>query len=109
MKTRNKVELIGYLGSDPKVVAMSHGKSKVTLRLATDFYYRDDKTNLHRETTWHEITVWDKLAETVIGNFIKGSHVLVEGRIEYRSFTDIKGRIHHNAQVRATTLINLDR
>lgn len=109
MKTKNKVQLIGYLGRDPDIITFPVSKTKARLRLATDHYRRDDSGTAHRVTTWHDVIVWNKLAESIPNQYIKGSHVLVEGRIEYRSFINKNGTHKTVVEIHATELLNLDR
>ena len=109
MKTQNKVQLIGYLGHDPEVVTTLAGATLARMRIATSEFFKDASGNGQKFTTWHNIKVWDKLASTVSGNFIKGSHVLVEGRISYRTYEDQTGHLRYVTEIRASALLNLDR
>lgn len=109
MKTQNKVQLVGYLGNDPVVGTTSKGKQFIRIRMATDDFYKDDTGNPHRITTWHDITAWDAIATTVCGNFIKGSHVMIEGKICHRTYEDKTGHVRYITEIKAMTLINLDR
>ena len=108
MKTQNEVQLIGYLGRDPMMSIAVNGSKRAYLRLATDHYRKKEDGTEWKKTTWHEIVVWDKKADKIENNFIKGSHVLVEGAIEYRSF--FKGNEkRYLTRICATKILNLDR
>lgn len=109
MKTQNTVQLIGYLGTDPVVRTTDNGSKLARIRLATDYYRKDPAGIVHRKTTWHDILAWDSLAETVPSNFIKGSHILVQGEIRHRTYQDKEGHTRYISEVRATQLLNLDR
>jgi single-strand DNA-binding protein len=109
MKTQNKVQLIGYIGQDPKVITTAAGSTLVRIRIATDEFYKDASGNSRKLTTWHEIKVWDQLAAVVSGNFIKGSHILVEGKINYRTYEDKTGHLRFVTEIKASNLLNLDR
>lgn len=108
MKTQNKVQLIGYIGKDP--VISTTGKGKLAkIRLATDTFFKDESGKSVQVTTWHDIVAWEKKADEVENNFIKGSHVLVEGQIVYRTYPDLAGHIRYVTEIKAQTLMNLDR
>jgi len=109
MKTKNFVQLIGYLGNDPEIHMTTTGKTMGRLRLATDFYRKQEDGKTHRKTTWHDVKAWNKLAESLPGQFIKGSHVLVEGVIEYRTFLDPSGHKRFVTEIKAISILNLDR
>ncbi len=109
MKTQNSVQLIGYLGSDPKIKTAVNGSPLARFTVATDYFRRHKDGTIVKKTTWHNILVWDRLAETVPNNFIKGSHILVQGEIRHRSFKNKDGLIKHITEIRATQLLNLDR
>lgn len=109
MKTQNSVQLIGYLGAEPEMRKASNGSPLARMSIATD-YYRRTKTGevIHRKT-WHKVIVWDQLAEKVPGNFITGSHILVQGEIRHRTYTNASGEERSITEIRAKSLLNLDR
>lgn len=109
MKTLNTVQLVGYLGCDPKMRKASNGSHLARMSVATDYYRRTKTGFVIRKTTWHEILAWDDLANKVPGNFITGSHILVQGEIQNRSFINASGEKKYITEIRATNLLNLDR
>lgn len=109
MKTQNHAQLIGYLGSDPISRTAVNGSKVTRLRLATDYYRRDNSGNVIRKVTWHDVLAWDHLAEKIPGNFIKGSHVLIQGEIRHRTYIDPNGHKRYISEIKALTILNLDR
>lgn len=109
MKTQNTVQLIGYLGIDPVMKKAINGSPFTRLRLATDYYRKTEDGSVIHKKTWHDVIAWDKLAESVLDNFIKGSHILVQGSIRNRTYVDKKGATKFETIVRASQLLNLDR
>lgn len=108
MKTQNRVQLIGYVGKDP--VISKTGKGKVAkISLATDTYFKDESGKGVKVTTWHQVIAWEKKADEVESNFIKGSHILVEGQIVYRTYLDFAGHLRYITEIKAQILMNLDR
>lgn len=109
MKTQNKVQLIGYLGCDPKAKIAVNGSRFARLRVATDYFRRKKDGTILKRTTWHDVLAWDWLARKVPENFIKGTHILVQGDIRHRTYKDKTGVLRNISEVHATHLLNLDR
>lgn len=109
MKTKNFVQLIGYLGNDPEIYMTTSGQTFGRLRMATNISYKREDGSFSKKTTWHDISVWNKLAKKLEGNFIRGSHILVEGQIQYRTFLDYQGHKRYVTEIKATNILNLDR
>jgi len=82
----NKVFLLGNLGADPELKDFD-GNAKMRFRLATSATWRDKASGeLKEKTDWHTLTMWGKRAEALAGILTKGSRVMVEGRLETRSY-----------------------
>ena len=60
---RNRVQLIGNIGSTPVLQQTSNGKVYSKISLATNSTYVDKEGNKVKETQWHPIVVWGKKAE----------------------------------------------
>ena len=80
----NKVTLIGRVGKDPEVKTTKDGKKVASFTIATNDYQKDSSGN--QKTQWHNITVWEGLANTVEQYLKKGAEVYVEGRISYEEY-----------------------
>ncbi|MFT3749086.1 MAG: single-stranded DNA-binding protein [Agriterribacter sp.] len=108
MKT-NRILLIGYVGKDLATIVTKKGSKKVSIRLAT--HYRKRTSNGHPlcYTVWHDVVAWDHRAEQAESTFVKGSRILVEGFIDYRTYSDKSGHTRYITEIRADNLVNLDR
>ena len=83
----NTVIIEGHLGADVELKnTTTNGVAVTNIRVATNRKYTNKLNQLVEETTWHNVVCWDKLAMTVAQFMHKGSHVLVEGRIQNREF-----------------------
>ena len=101
----NKVILIGHLGQDPQSRAMPSGKAVVNLRLATSDQWRDKQTGENKEATeWHNVVMFDRLAEIAAEYLRKGSHVYVEGRIRTRKWQDKEGHDRYTTEIVANEM-----
>ncbi len=106
----NKVLLIGYVGLDLITKTASNGSKRVALRVAThNGSRRNKKGQFINKSTWHDVVAWDKPAEYAERSFVKGSKILVEGCIIYRTYADIHGHKRYITQIKAYSLQNLDR
>ncbi|MEZ5672804.1 MAG: single-stranded DNA-binding protein [Thiotrichaceae bacterium] len=85
----NKVILIGNLGKDPEVRYSASGLAIATFSIATTSGVKDRQTGQWtEETEWHNVTVFDKLAEIAKQYLHKGSQVYLEGRIKTEKWQD---------------------
>jgi single-strand DNA-binding protein len=88
MKSVNKVILIGNLGKDPEIKYTPQGKPVAKFSLATNERYKDKEGNWQDRTEWHNIVLWERLAE-IAGEYLKkGGKVYIEGRIRTDSWDD---------------------
>jgi single-strand DNA-binding protein len=98
--------LIGNLGNDPEVRSTTGGNRVANFSLATSRSWNDQSGTKQEKTEWHKCVVWNtkgsQLADIVEKYVKKGDKIYVEGRIEYRQWTDSK-----DGQTRYTTEINV--
>ena len=88
MKSVNKVILIGNLGKDPEVKYTPQGTPVAKFSLATNERYKDKDGNWQDRTEWHNIVLWQRLAE-IAGEYLKkGGKVYIEGRLQTHSWDD---------------------
>lgn len=87
----NKAIIIGNLTRDPESRAMPTGQKVVTLSVATDRVWKDKTGNKQQATEYHNVVVFGRQAETCGQYLKKGQTVLVEGRIQTRSWAGQDG------------------
>ena len=86
----NRIILLGRLTKEPEVRYTNTGKVVASFTMAVDrpFTGQDGK----READFMPVVIWGKSAET-IGNYVqKGHRVLVEGRLQIRSYDGKDGQ-----------------
>lgn len=106
----NKVILIGRLGIDPEVKHLEEGKSVANFSLATSESYKDKNTGERIESTdWHNIVLWNKLAEISEKYLKKGSQVYIEGSLKTRKWKDRDGNDRWTTEVLGKQIIMLGR
>lgn len=107
--TNNLVRLIGYVGKDLTPITATTGNRRLHLRVATHFYTKQNDGTKINHTVWHDVIAWGPTAEYGERTFVKGSKIMVEGALEYRTFPDQSGHLRYTARIAATSLLNLDR
>lgn len=104
---RNKVQLIGNLGKSPDVKQTETGKKLVRFSLATNENYTNSQGEKVKETQWHQLVAWGKLAEVVEKYLDKGSEVAIEGKLISRDFEDREGKKRYVTEVQVNELLML--
>jgi len=80
MRTKNHVDIIGFIGSDPELVQTSAG-TVTKFGVATTERWKDKDGQLQERTEWHRVVFWGARAETLAKQIGKGSLVEVEGAL----------------------------
>lgn len=105
----NHVTLIGYVGRDLASTTAVNGAKRVAIRMATHYAVKDAGGQKMYHTVWHDVVAWDHTAEYAERSFVKGSKIMVDGSITYRTYEDKTGHIRYLTQITAHSLMNLDR
>ena len=84
----NKAMVIGNLTRDPELRSLPSGIKVCTFSLATNRVWKDKNGARQEATDYHNIVVFGRQAETVAQYMKKGSSILVEGRMQTRSWED---------------------
>lgn len=84
----NKAIIIGNLTRDPEVRAIPSGMQVCSFSVATNRVWKDKEGNKKEQADFHNIVVFGRQAETAGQYLKKGQSVLVEGRIQTRSWDD---------------------
>jgi len=96
----NKVLLTGRLTRDPELRSLASGSSVATFGVATNEFRANGKE--HAE--YHNVVVWDRLAQ-VCGQYLgKGQQVAIEGRLQTRQWDDDRGTRHWKTEVVAASV-----
>lgn len=84
----NKVFLYGNLTRDPEMKSLPSGSKVTQFSLATNRVYKDQSGARQEQTEYHNIVVFGRQAETSAQYLKKGQGVMIEGRIQTRSWDD---------------------
>ncbi len=101
----NRIILVGRLTRDPELRSTPDGIPLVRFTLAVD----RGRGGEERVTDFLDVVAFRQLAETVANYMTKGRLVLVEGRLQTRSYTDREGIRRKAFEVFADTVRFLER
>lgn len=104
----NKVILVGNVGKDPEIRRFENN-IKASFSLATSETYTPKGGDRVTQTEWHNIVAWRRLAELSENYIRKGSQILVEGKLRYRSYDDRDGNKRYIVEVEADVIQLLGR
>ncbi len=94
MSSMNRVFLMGNLTRDPEMKTTPTGAKVTTFGLAMNRVFTDKAGEKHEDVCFITVVVWGKAADAC-GEFLtKGRPVLVEGRLQYRTWDDKDGAKH---------------
>ena len=87
----NKAFILGRLTRDPEVRTTTAGGNVVNFSIATNRVWSDKSGNKQDATEYHNVVTFGKLADICSQYLSKGRLVLIEGRIQTRSWQDKDG------------------
>lgn len=83
----NKVFLVGNLTNDPVAKQTSTGKSMSTFSIAIN-----EKLNNQNRTMFIPCKAWDRRADFINAYLKKGDTVVIDGKLDRRSYTNKEGK-----------------
>ena len=84
----NKTTIIGNLTRNPELKALPSGDKVANFSLATNRTWKDKQGNKQEEVEYHNCVVFGRQAETIAQYMVKGSQLLIEGRLKTSSWDD---------------------
>lgn len=95
----NKAFIIGNLTRDPELKSLPSGIQVATFSMATNRVWKDKNGAKQENTDYHNIVVFGRQAETTNQYLKKGSSVLVEGRMQTRSWDGPDGKKNYRTEI----------
>lgn len=100
----NHVQLIGRLGDDPEMKTMKNNRKLARMRIATSEEYVNKSGEKIREVQWHNLILWDNLAEECMKSLSRGHEIAVAGKLGYRSYLNNFNERKYFAEISVTDL-----
>jgi single-strand DNA-binding protein len=95
----NTVKLIGNVGANPNFRVFEKNKL-ASFSMATSEKYLNKNATEIKNTQWHNIVAWGKVAETCEELVSKGRFISVEGKIQTRHYLN-----HENKRIYITEIL----
>jgi single-strand DNA-binding protein len=95
----NKAFVIGNLTRDVELRALPSGIQVAQLSVATNRVWKDKNGAKQEAADYHNVVVFGKQAETVAKYMRKGSQVMVEGRMQTRSWDGKDGEKKYRTEI----------
>lgn len=105
----NQVILVGNMARDPELRSTQNGRSVASFAVATNRSWQDQNGDIQEQADFHNIVVWEKLAELAEQYLSKGRRVMVVGRLQTRSWDGEDGKKNYRTEIVASELNFLDR
>jgi len=87
-KSVNKVILLGNVGKDPEIRATAGGMTVANFSIATTDRIKGQDGQYTDKTEWHNLVAFQRTAEIIRDYVKKGTQLLIEGKIQTRSWDD---------------------
>lgn len=95
----NRAIIIGNLTRDPELRSLPSGVQVATIAVATNRVWRDKNGAKQEAADYHNVVVFGRQAETAAQYLRRGSSVLVEGRMQTRSWDAADGSKKYRTEV----------
>ena len=107
-KSVNKVILIGNIGNAPESRYTPAGAPITSFSLATNETWMDSDNKKVNNTEWHNIVVWNKLAQFANNYLFKGQLIYLEGKIHTSSWSDKEGHQRAKMEIICSNIVPLE-
>ncbi len=95
----NKVLLIGNLTRDPELKAIATGTKVASISIATNRVWKDAQGARKEATEYHNVVAFGRQAETLGQYARKGSSLMIEGRLQTRSWDGQDGKKNYRTEI----------
>lgn len=102
----NHLTIMGRLCADPELRHTQNGIAVCNARIAVERDYADQGGE--RATDFYDVVAWRGTAEFLCGYFTKGRKVVLDSRLQTRSWTDKGGNKRVNVEIVAESVYFAD-
>lgn len=100
----NKAIIVGRLTQDPETRTLPSGQPVASFSIASNRNWTDQGGNKQEAAEFHNIVVFGKLADICSQYLSKGRLVLIEGRIQTRSWEGKDGNRRYRTEIVAENM-----
>lgn len=109
MPNINQVALSGRLVQDPDFRFVENGAARLSGRIAVNRSYRNRNEEWQEETSFFDIVLWQKAAETFSQRLHKGTPIFATGRLQSHSWRDGEDQPHSRIEIQVRNLQILEK
>lgn len=95
----NKAVIVGNLTRDPELRQIPSGQAVCSFGVATNRIFKDKTGQRQQQTEFHNVVAWGRQAEIINQYLKRGSSILIEGRLQTRSWQDNQGTKHWRTEI----------
>lgn len=95
----NQVTIIGNLTRDPELRSLPSGVSVASFSVATNETYKNKDGNKVESVEFHNCVAFGKAGELIAQYMKKGSHILVQGKLQTRSWEGKEGGKQYRTEI----------
>jgi|YelNatPaOPRAMG01_1025707.scaffolds.fasta_scaffold90424_3 single-strand DNA-binding protein len=107
MRGFNKVIIAGNVTKDPELRTTPSGQAVTSFGVATNRKFKNSAGEIQETTEFHNVVAWSRLAELCAQLLKKGSAVLIEGRLQTRSWEGQDGVKRQTTEIIAENMVAL--
>lgn len=100
----NKAFVLGNLAADPEFRTTMNGQEVATIRVATNRVWNNQAGEKQEAVEFHRVVLWGRLAQLANQYLTKGRLVMIEGRIQTRSYEGKDGQKRYQTEIVAENL-----
>ena len=100
----NKVLLIGRVAADPETRNTNTGQNVSTLRMATNRVWMNKSGEKQEQAEFHTVILWGKLSDIADKYVQRGQLIMIEGRLQTRSWQGNDGVKRYRTEIVAEGL-----
>jgi single-strand DNA-binding protein len=102
MANGNHVSIIGNLTRDPELRFTPSGQATASFGVAVNRRWQNRQTQeWDEQTSYFDVVCWGQLAENAAQSLAKGSRVMVDGRLDQRSWENQEGERRSKIEITA--------
>ncbi len=105
----NKVIIVGNLTRDVELKYLPSGSAVATIGLASNRRYKKQDGSNAEETCFVDVKLFGRTAEVANQYLKKGSQILIDGRLNFESWTDANGQKRSKHTITAESMQMLGR
>jgi len=95
----NRAVIVGNLTRDPEARTLPSGQSAASFGVATNRIWTNQNGEKQEATEFHNVVAFGKLADICSRYLSKGRLVLIEGRLQTRSWQDQDGKKRYRTEI----------